>query len=76
MSYRIEIKDDRTGKKISYPVIEPEPDGKCELCGKMDELRPYGPGGKRICWDCGQLDPERTQHNFRIQLLGMKGKLK
>jgi hypothetical protein len=28
----------------------------CELCGKVDELRPYGPKGERICFDCGQKD--------------------
>ena len=42
-------------------VIEAEPDGKCELCGKMDELRPYGPNRERICFDCGMKNKELTQ---------------
>lgn len=33
-------------------IIEPEPDGKCECCGKMDELRPYGKNGAHVCFDC------------------------
>src|SRR4030095_6267735 len=27
-------------------------DGKCEMCGKQDELRPYGPNNENICFDC------------------------
>lgn len=37
-------------------VIEAEEDDECELCGAWDELRPYGPGGKRICFSCAQKD--------------------
>lgn len=35
-------------------IIAPEPDGKCELCGKIEETRPYGPHGERICFNCGE----------------------
>lgn len=76
MSYRLEIKNDKTQKTVVIPVVEGEPDSKCELCGKIDETRPYGPGGKRICFDCGMKDPERTKHNYRIQFLGEKGELR
>jgi hypothetical protein len=41
-------------------IIEPLPDGKCELCGKVDELRPYGPNDEWICFDCGMKDKETT----------------
>lgn len=41
-------------------IIEPEPDGICEMCGKKDELRPYGKNGERICFECGQKDPKTT----------------
>ena len=37
--------------------IAAEPDARCELCGKIDELRPYGPKGERVCFDCGMKDP-------------------
>jgi len=37
-------------------VIEGEPSAACELCGKLAELRPYGPGGKNVCFECGMKD--------------------
>jgi len=42
-------------------IVEVEEDDVCELCGKVDELRPYGPNGERICYDCGMLNPEATK---------------
>lgn len=30
---------------------------KCDYCGKVDELRPYGKNGANICHDCG-MKPE------------------
>jgi len=42
-------------------VIVVEPDGICELCGVKDELRPYGPNGENICFDCGMKNSESTQ---------------
>jgi hypothetical protein len=36
----------------------------CELCGKKAELRPYGLGGKSICFACGMKDEETTKKNF------------
>jgi hypothetical protein len=30
--------------------------GICQLCGKEEELRPYGPSGEWICFDCGMKD--------------------
>lgn len=51
-------------------VIAVEPDGKCELCGKVDELRPYGPNGERICYDCGMKDEATTKKKFAEVLEG------
>lgn len=51
---------------IGGPFIE-EP---CEYCGKVDELRPYGKHGAKICFDCGQL-PENiatTEAAFKAVL--------
>ena len=36
--------------------IQHEPPAKCELCGTVAELRPYGPKGEKICFDCGAKD--------------------
>ena len=44
-------------------LCETDPD-KCELCGKVDELRPYGPRGERICFDCAQKNPEAAKRQM------------
>ena len=41
--------------------VEPEEDRPCELCGSVEECRPYGPNGEQICYTCGQKDPETTR---------------
>lgn len=32
------------------------PIGKCELCRAKEELRPFGPKGEWVCFDCGMKD--------------------
>lgn len=51
-------------------IICPEPDMKCEMCGNMDETRPYGPMGERICYDCAIKDPEMTEKRMAQVLFG------
>lgn len=36
----------------------------CEICGKISELRPYGPKGEWICFECGMKDEETTKQMF------------
>lgn len=55
-------------------ILAVEPDGKCELCGKVDELRPYGPNGERICFDCGMKYERTTTIQMRIKLFGQSKK--
>lgn len=55
---------------VRLVVIEPEDDAKCEMCGKVDELRPYGPNFEKICFDCGMKDPETTKKMMNIVLFG------
>ena len=45
-------------------IIAREPDSVCELCGKMDECRPYGSGGKSICYDCGMKDKAEVERQI------------
>jgi hypothetical protein len=45
-----------------------ESQGDCQLCGKTEELRPYGPNDEWICFDCGQLDHETTKKKFEATL--------
>ena len=53
-------------------VICKEPEAKCEFCGKIAELRPYGPNGERICFECGMKDPETTEKMMGKYLFGDK----
>ena len=38
-------------------LLEAEEPDACEECGTVAETRPYGPGGSRVCIDCGDADP-------------------
>lgn len=51
-------------------VIEPEPDGRCDLCGKIAETRPYGPNGEEVCFECGMKDEAAAERAFRARLGG------
>jgi len=53
-------------------VIYVEADSQCDLCGKIDELRPYGKNGECICYDCGMKDEETTEKMMGIVLFGDK----
>jgi hypothetical protein len=50
--------------------IAVEPDGACELCGNVKELRPYGPGGANVCFDCGMKDEKSAQRAMSLRLFG------
>lgn len=46
-------------------VIAAEPPAVCAMCDRMVELRPYGPGGSRVCFDCAQtLDPAAVERRM------------
>ena len=53
-------------------IIEQEPDAACEICGKIAELRPYGPNREKICFECGNEDPDMTARRFVGDVLGIK----
>lgn len=43
----------------------------CELCGaKNEELRPYGPKGEKICFDCGMKNKNETDKKITDFLNG------
>lgn len=54
----------------SRGIIEPEKPQQCDLCGKIAELRPYGPNGECVCFGCGMKDEEAARRQFRIRVLG------
>ena len=60
---------ERIGKTF---IICPEKPQQCDFCGEIRELRPYGPNGECICFDCGMKDEETTQKMFRKKLEGVE----
>ena len=48
--------------------IAPELDQACEMCGVIEECRPYGPNGEQICFSCGMKDVETTERKMREYL--------
>ncbi len=50
--------------------IAPEPDQMCELCGKIDECRPYGPNDEQICFDCAMKDKQTTERKMATYIFG------
>jgi len=50
--------------------ISPEAYGKCEYCGKIAEMRPYGKNGEKICFECGTKDEEITEKKMSQVLFG------
>ncbi len=59
--------------KTEVILVEVDGKGKCEYCGKVAELRPYGKDGAKICFECGMKNREETERNmsnFFSALLG------
>jgi len=54
----------------SVSVIDAAKHSKCELCGKQAELRPYGPNGEFICFDCGMENEHASEIKFSKFLNG------
>lgn len=44
--------------------------GKCEDCGKQDELRPYGPNNTNVCFECMMKDEEGAKRRFMEMMNG------
>lgn len=54
--------------KVSF---EEEAASKCDLCGDIAELRPYGPNGENICCPCGnKMDPAVLEARMAAALDG------
>lgn len=54
-----------THRKGNFVILCDESEAVCELCGEKDELRPYGPNGERVCFDCMMKDEEAAKRQFR-----------
>lgn len=64
---KVEV-DEGSGRRVI--IIAEEKKSACELCGEKAETRPYGPGGKRICWNCGLKDKEGIAKRMSKYLFG------
>ncbi len=53
-------------------VLAAPTSGSCSLCGRVEELRPYGSNGEHICCECGRLDPKTTEQRM-AERLGLAG---
>ncbi len=56
--------------KDGLVIIAAEEDGLCEFCGGKAELRPYGPNGEYVCFQCGMKDEEAAIRQFGRLLAG------
>jgi len=50
--------------------IAEEPPQACQICGVIDECRPYGPNDEEICFECAKKDPDTTQRKMAAYLFG------
>jgi hypothetical protein len=60
-------------RKIAPDLViigEPQEDKPCAFCGKVDELRPYGPNDEWICFDCAMKDEATAAKKFRAIIEG------
>ena len=72
--YEEESSDDMPATTGNNPptevtIITDTPAATCELCGEEKELRPYGPNGENICFDCGQKDKAATQRMMEHSMI-------
>jgi hypothetical protein len=51
-------------------IICKEKEMICFECGKIAEVRPYGPNGSEICFSCGQKNPRETKIQMSMKLFG------
>ena len=51
-------------------IIQEESPQACQMCGVIDECRPYGPNDEEICFDCAMKDPEATERKMAAYIFG------
>ena len=56
----------------SLGIIAQQADEVCEMCGKVDECRPYGPDDANICFDCAttKCDPKQVEMRMAKHIFG------
>lgn len=51
-------------------IIQEQDPECCEMCGIVDECRPYGPNDENICFECAMKDPETTHRKMGQYIFG------
>lgn len=56
---------DKIGKVL---IISSERPQQCDLCLKIAELRPYGPKGEKVCFECMMKNESAAKKQFQKRL--------
>lgn len=57
------------GKPVTVAgIISVEKPQQCDDCGEIKELRPYGPNGSMVCFQCGMKDEDEAIRRFSALL--------
>ncbi len=59
---------ERIGNTVFIEAEEPQ---QCDYCGKIRELRPYGPNEECICFSCAMKDKKTTIRMMDKVLFGI-----
>ena len=51
-------------------IIQEQDPECCEMCGIVEECRPYGPNDENICFDCAMKDPVTTEKKMGQYIFG------
>ena len=51
-------------------IIQEASPQACQMCGVIDECRPYGPNDEEICFDCAMKDVETTERKMAAYIFG------
>jgi len=51
-------------------IIQEESPQACQMCGVIDECRPYGPNDEEICFDCAMKDEGTTERKMAAYIFG------
>ncbi len=54
----------------SRGIICEEPPRMCEMCGAIEECRPYGSNDEQICFECAMLDEATTERKMAAYIFG------
>lgn len=51
--------------------IAAEKPQQCDMCGEIKELRPYGPNGETICFECAKKDEAAMERGVKRHIFGI-----